>query len=132
PRQFNQGLVDVERIEVLRGPQGALYGRNATGGAILITTRAPTNELEGHVEAGAGRNRYAAGASLSGPIVEDELFFRLAARYDDSDGLLYNPVLDGTVDHLQDPTFPGQPLWAASAGLGIDGRAGIARTPGRR
>ena len=130
PRQFNQGLVDVERIEVLRGPQGALYGRNATGGAILITTRAPTNELEGHVEAGAGRNRYAAGASLSGPIVEDELFFRLAARYDDSDGLLYNPVLDDTVDYLEDLTFRGKLLWTPSAALEIDVRAGIVRTEG--
>jgi hypothetical protein len=45
PRQFAQELLDIASIQVLRGPQGALYGRNATGGAIIITTRMPTNEL---------------------------------------------------------------------------------------
>ena len=46
PRSFDQGLFDVESIEVLRGPQGALYGRNATGGALLINTVGPTEEFE--------------------------------------------------------------------------------------
>lgn len=130
PRQFNQALVDIERIEVLRGPQGALYGRNATGGAILITTRAPSNELEGRVRAGTGRNRYQLGGSLSGPLVEDTLLFRLAGQYVDSDGLLYNPVLDDTVDYLEDATFRGKLLWMPSDAVEVDFRAGIVRTEG--
>src|SRR5690606_24984504 len=52
PRQFATELFDVERIEVLRGPQGAFYGRNATGGAIIITTRSPGNDFSGHLRAG--------------------------------------------------------------------------------
>ena len=52
PAQFNQELIDIEQIEVVKGPQGALYGRNAIGGAILITSRHPSDELEGNFSAG--------------------------------------------------------------------------------
>src|SRR5687768_5407279 len=47
PAQFNQELFDIEQIEVLKGPQGGLYGRNAIGGAIVIRTRQPSDEFEG-------------------------------------------------------------------------------------
>src|SRR5690606_25154989 len=53
-KQFKMNLFDVERIEVLKGPQGALYGRNAIGGAVNIVTRQPSNELEGFAEASYG------------------------------------------------------------------------------
>ncbi len=46
PAQFNQELLDIQQIEVLKGPQGALYGRNAIGGAIIITTAQPTDTWE--------------------------------------------------------------------------------------
>ena len=49
PSQFNQELFDIESIEVLKGPQGALYGRNAIGGAIIIRTQEPGDELAGKV-----------------------------------------------------------------------------------
>jgi iron complex outermembrane receptor protein len=52
PAQFNQEVFDIEQIEVLKGPQGALYGRNAIGGAIVIRTRQPSDHLEGQVKAG--------------------------------------------------------------------------------
>lgn len=130
PRQFNQGLVDIARIEVLRGPQGALYGRNATGGAILITTRAPTDEFEGHARAGVGRNEYLAGGSLSGPLVRDRLYFRVAGRYSDSDGLLYNPVLDDEVDFLEDLSFRGKLLWTPNDNVDVDFRASVVRSEG--
>ena len=50
PAEFSQELFDIEQIEVLKGPQGALYGRNAIGGAIIIRTRDPGDEFEGRVE----------------------------------------------------------------------------------
>src|SRR5688572_20659059 len=52
PSQFNQELVDIESIQVLKGPQGALYGRNAIGGAIIVNTRRPTDTFESSITAG--------------------------------------------------------------------------------
>ncbi len=70
----NMGLtqfLDVERVEVLRGPQGTLYGRNATGGAINIISRMPTEEFEGYGSLGFGSfDRRELRAALSGPLSE--------------------------------------------------------------
>lgn len=52
PNSFNEELFDVQQIEVLKGPQGALYGRNAVAGAILVTTKKPSNEFEAKLTAG--------------------------------------------------------------------------------
>ena len=54
PRLFETEYFDVERVEVLRGPQGTLYGRNATGGAVNVIARRPTKEFEGNLELDAG------------------------------------------------------------------------------
>lgn len=90
---INQGLVDVERIEVLRGPQGALYGRNAIGGAINIVTREPTDAFEGGVTVGYanGEDEMIEGV-LSGPLGSDRLLFRVAGHYNDFNGTITNPI----------------------------------------
>src|SRR5690349_8169553 len=85
--QISQALFDVERIEVLKGPQGAVYGRNAIGGAINVTTRAPTNDVQGDVRGGVGSDSdYMAGATLSGPLVDDKVLFRIAGDLRSFDG----------------------------------------------
>ncbi|MGC6499425.1 MAG: TonB-dependent receptor plug domain-containing protein, partial [Henriciella sp.] len=72
-RQFVGQLFDVSQIEVVKGPQGALYGRNATGGAIIINTKAPGNEPEGYVGLGVGNGEeMSAEGSVSMPLIEDE------------------------------------------------------------
>lgn len=84
---------DVDRIEVLRGPQGTLYGRNATGGTINVINKAPTEDVEGQIFVEAGNfDKFGGGAVLSGPIAGDRLLGRLSFRARDSDGYVKNIV----------------------------------------
>lgn len=110
--QITQDLFDIERIEVLKGPQGSVYGRNAIGGAINITTRQPTNDFEGFVQGsyGTGQDIRLAGG-VSGPIIEDKLLFRVAGSYRDFDGdidtLTVNYPGRGHANWQQDKNFRG-------------------------
>jgi iron complex outermembrane receptor protein len=89
PMQLTQELFDIAQIEVMKGPQSALYGRNAISGAISIRTRQPTNDMEGWVRVGLGdAGRTKAQGSLSGPLVKDQLFFRVAAPQVENDDQL--------------------------------------------
>jgi iron complex outermembrane recepter protein len=84
-------LFDVERIEVLRGPQGTLYGRNAMGGVINIITKEPTNAMNGFAEFSVGnygQQRYSAGFRT--PLIKDRLFFGVAGLYEGRDGFYTN------------------------------------------
>ncbi|MEO6327587.1 MAG: carboxypeptidase-like regulatory domain-containing protein, partial [Ginsengibacter sp.] len=84
-------LFDVERIEVLRGPQGTLYGRNAMSGVINIITKQPTNKTGGFAEitlGNKGEQRYSAG--IKAPIIKDKLFIGLAGLYDGFNGYFTN------------------------------------------
>lgn len=99
PNQITQDLFDIERMEVLKGPQGSIYGRNAIGGAINIVTRQPTNEFSGRLmgTAGNGDDRRIS-AQLSGPVIEDLLLFRVAGKYKEFGGLIDGVTLGEKVD----------------------------------
>lgn len=98
-------LIDVERIEFLRGPQGTLYGRGAMGGVISITTKQPTNQPKGFTEVHLGNyglQRYSAGVST--PIVKNKLFAGISAVYQDHDGFFTNEYNNTSFDRQQSIT----------------------------
>src|SRR5690606_25241083 len=93
-------LFDLERVEVLRGPQGTLYGRNATGGSINLITAKPTRDFSGYARATYGNyNQLVTEAAISGPIT-DNILFRVAAKTENRDGFGENPVTGNDVDDL--------------------------------
>lgn len=129
PQVITQDLFDIAEIQVLKGPQGALYGRNSIGGAIIINTKQPTDEFEGWIRAGAGNGQLLkAQAALSGPIIKDELFFRVAASGIKSDGYLDNVYLDKKADPYNDQTVRGQLKWMSSENVTVSLQGGITHT----
>lgn len=90
---------DIARVEIVKGPQSALYGRNTFGGAVNIISRAPDNELSGRglVEAG-DYGSFALRASVNFPLVEDKLFARLGVNYRKSDGYFTNSLNGQNLD----------------------------------
>lgn len=104
---FNGGVVfdlfDLDSVEILRGPQGVLFGRNVTGGAVLINTGNPTEEfsgkfraaVDGPVDSGRGGANYTVSGVVSGPIVEDTLLFKLGGYYNKDEGYFRN-LFDGS------------------------------------
>lgn len=118
---INQELVDIERIEVLRGPQGALYGRGAIGGAINIVTKAPTDEVEfiGRATYGKG-NAFFAGGTVSGPLVEGKAYGRLSVSYRNEDGLIDNIGAGTEADPIEEKAIQGRLIFHPNEQLTID------------
>ncbi|MBS0418367.1 MAG: TonB-dependent receptor [Proteobacteria bacterium] len=87
----NPALQDIERVEVLRGPQGTFFGRNATGGALNVTTKQPGPKLEGELNAHFGSFRtWGMTGVVNAPVVEDKFFVRAMVNYEQSDGFIKN------------------------------------------
>ncbi len=97
-------LFDVERVEVLRGPQGTLYGRNTIGGAVKFVSKRPTDDVEAYGEIGFGNfDSQIAKGRLSGPVVEGRVYAKGAFAYSKRDGFNDNAFTgrdDGDVDSL--------------------------------
>jgi iron complex outermembrane receptor protein len=86
-------FTDIERVEVLRGPQGTLYGRNAMGGVVNIITKKPTNKTSAFGELSFGNlglQRYSTG--YKSPIIKDKLFFGMNGLYQTQEGFLKNDI----------------------------------------
>ena len=131
PNGFNEELMDVSQIEVLKGPQGALYGRNAVAGAIIVTTNRPDEEFEGKVKVGAGNNGSKnASLTLSGGLAEGVLG-RVSVSQRETDGH-YSNALTGakSVDFMEDTTVRGRLIWDVNEELSLDFRAGMSEVSG--
>jgi iron complex outermembrane receptor protein len=114
------GLPDVSRIEVLKGPQGTLFGRNATGGAIQIFTRDPEFNFSGNVSASLGEYTGQSSHSalhetvegfLTGPLVSDKLAFSFSASYENAGGYINNLLNGESQGNIGSKLVRGKLLW---------------------
>ena len=109
PSLLNQELFDIALIEVVKGPQGALYGKNAIGGAINIYSKEPTNANKNKFSLGYGNgNALTASFITSGALKKDKVFYRFSSQYKNFDGLLTNEFLNKNVDFRKELTVRGQ------------------------
>ena len=111
---------EIERIEVLRGPQGTLSGRNSSAGAISIYTKLPEFKFGGFAEATYGNyNAVRLSGALTGPVVKDLLAFRIDGVYSKRDGYLYDVVNKTDYNDRNRYFVRGQLLFTVNPDLGI-------------
>jgi len=126
PAAFNREYTNLQQIEVFKGPQGAIYGRNAAAGAIIVTTEKPSNEFSGNVTASfAEDDTYLVKGGISGPIIEDQLFAGISGDYRTSDGFFRNSFQGDapTVDALESFNINGRVVYEPTEALSIDIKA---------
>ncbi len=123
PRLFGDStdLLDVERVEVLRGPQGTLFGKNAIGGAISVITKTPSlTQMTGDVDVRAGsRSRLDVGGYVSMPIVDDKLGLSLALSSRNQDGYIDIPATGQKGGNSDHQTARAKLYWLATPTLKI-------------
>jgi iron complex outermembrane receptor protein len=120
PASASFDFVDIERIEVLRGPQGTLFGKNTTAGAINITTRRPGFEPEGRLEVSFGNYSFIQGrGSVSGPLIDGRLAARLSFSATSRRGTLTNVSTGRDVNSQDNLGLRGQLLFTPNEDLDI-------------
>ena len=122
PEEFATELYNVRQIEVLKGPQGALYGRDAIGGAIIITTAPPADHFEGNVTVGVGNGpAERARGTVTGPVNESgTLKYRASVNFYNTDGYLQNVYLNRKADPYRDYSGTFRLLWQPNAAWTLD------------
>ena len=132
---LSNGLLDLEAIEVLRGPQGTLFGKNSAAGAVHLRTANPTQDFEIEADATYGTyNYWRARGAASGPVpgTSDELMFRVAFQVERRDGFIENTTLDRDEQNLDQTTVRGKLLWepTPSFSIQLQGTYGITQQAG--
>lgn len=113
-------FTDTERIEILRGPQGTLYGKNTTAGAINITTRKPSFETEARAEVTGGNYEFFQGKfSLSGPLVDDVVAARVSGSLTTRRGTIYNTLQREWQNSQDNISLRGQMLFQAAPNFDV-------------
>ncbi|MBX7541201.1 TonB-dependent receptor [Qipengyuania sphaerica] len=114
-------LLDLERLEILRGPQGTLFGRNTSAGALNITTKRPDlNEVEGFANATYGNlGYYGAQAGVSVPVIQDELGVRFSGAYRKRDGYIVSSTSGAESGNRDRFILRGQMLWEPTADMSL-------------
>ncbi len=126
PAAFNASLTDIEQIEVLRGPQGSLYGRNTIAGAVNITTRKPTNDLSVSADINLGNyNRRDGDLSVSGALIPGVLRGKLSAFSQENDGYVRNLADGRRLLSENRAGGRGALYWTPTANLEIDLEADV-------
>ena len=114
-------VYDVERIEILKGPQGNLYGRNTIGGAIKYISRKPSDEFEANVEVkGGDYDLIQVKANASGPLIDNTLYGSVGAFYKEHEGIQDNTLDGGEFWSSDVQAFRGSLLWQASDTLSFN------------
>lgn len=119
PGDFEIDLFDVERIEVLRGPQGTLFGRNTTGGSINVITKKPTEENEGKLEITYGNYNLVQIKGLVNGRISDNLFGLITFASTSRDGTSFNSFTGNYVDNVNKSSIRGKLLWIPADDLEV-------------
>ena len=121
-------LPDISSIQVLKGPQGTLYGQNAVAGAIVVNTLGPSFTPTGRVDVTGGyigggsshdSGHYGASAFVSGPLIGDTLAGSISAYYDDINGYLTNDLNGNSAGRIDAENMRGKLLWKPADGVSI-------------
>ena len=122
PSTFNREFADLQQVEILKGPQGAIYGRNAEAGAVVITTITPTNLLQASATTGVGNfNTVYNQSTVSGAIIPDILLGRLSFDYRNTDGYYKNNLYDNySVDNFRNYDINGRLIYKPSDDWSFD------------
>jgi len=123
PAALNREYTNLQQVEIFKGPQGAIYGRSAAAGAIIVTTAKPGNESEFSGRVSFAEDDTINGfASYSGPLKQDVAYFNLSADYRESDGFYRNSFQNNAaiVDAYESFNINGRLVWDASESLSID------------
>ena len=122
PYMFDRQLFDIQSIQVLKGPQGAVYGRNAIGGAIVVTTKKPGDQFEGRMqvgyESGPGKRAVLGGGGPLGS--SNTLKYQASISYNQTDGHIENTYLNQKADPYQDTSARMRLLWEPNDKLHTD------------
>jgi iron complex outermembrane receptor protein len=131
PNAFNQELSDIASIEVIKGPIGSIYGRNAVGGAILVNTQKPRDRFEGQLNASyeTQGKEYKLGGFVSGPLGRN-VYGRITAHISDRKGYFTNITRNANEDPFSEQLLRGRLIVDVSDDIELDFQAGWGKIEG--